>query len=116
MILIIMFFFMFLICMILLILSLLISKKEFLDREKSSSFECGFMPLSNLRLPFSIHFYLIGILFLVFDLEVIYLFPMIKLFKFLNLYEWFFVSLIILLILFLGLEFEKLEGSLKWIF
>nr|ACY09441.1 NADH dehydrogenase subunit 3 [Diachasmimorpha longicaudata] len=104
------------ICVILMVLNFFISKKSILDREKSSSFECGFDSLSLSRLPFSIHFYLIGILFLVFDIEVIFLLPMINLFKILNFYIWVYLSLIILMILYLGLEFEKFEGSLKWIF
>nr|QTC30731.1 NADH dehydrogenase subunit 3 [Psyttalia humilis] len=114
--LIIMFILLFLICLLLMLLNLMISKKEFLDREKISSFECGFDSLSLLRLPFSIHFYLIGILFLIFDVEVVYLFPMVNLFIYLSFWDWLFVSLLILMILYLGLEFEKMEGSLKWIF
>nr|AHX97851.1 NADH dehydrogenase subunit 3 [Phaenocarpa sp. QL-2014] len=104
------------ICFFFLMLNLIISKKSFLDREKNSSFECGFIPLSESRLPFSIHFYLIGILFLIFDVEIVFLFPLIKLMNYLSLFEWIYLSLMILLILYLGLEFEKMEGSLKWIF
>nr|QTC30744.1 NADH dehydrogenase subunit 3 [Psyttalia lounsburyi] len=111
-----MFIVMFMICLLMMLLNLLISKKEILDREKISSFECGFDSLSLLRLPFSIHFYLIGILFLVFDVEVVYLFPMVNLFTYLSIWDWLFISFLILMILYLGLEFEKLEGSLKWIF
>nr|QTC30718.1 NADH dehydrogenase subunit 3 [Psyttalia concolor] len=114
--LIIMFILLFLICLLLMLLNLMISKKEFLDREKISSFECGFDSLSLLRLPFSIHFYLIGILFLIFDVEVVYLFPMVNLFIYLKFWDWLFVSFMILMILYLGLEYEKMEGSLKWIF
>nr|AHX97828.1 NADH dehydrogenase subunit 3 [Pseudognaptodon sp. QL-2014] len=104
------------ISLILMILNILISKKEYLDREKLSSFECGFDSLSSSRLPFSIHFYMIGILFLIFDVEIIFLFPLVYLIDFLYYFEWLFLSLMIMIILFLGLEFEKKEGSLKWIF
>nr|YP_010411514.1 NADH dehydrogenase subunit 3 [Euurobracon yokahamae]UJJ81889.1 NADH dehydrogenase subunit 3 [Euurobracon yokahamae] len=106
----------FLISLFLLILNLFLSKKEYMDREKMSSFECGFSSLVSSRLPFSIHFYLIGILFLIFDLEIVFLFPMLVLLEKLLLYEWLYLSLMIFLILFYGLEYEKMEGSLKWIF
>nr|AHA52530.1 NADH dehydrogenase subunit 3 [Homolobus sp. QL-2013] len=89
-------------------------KKNYLNREKNSSFECGFDPLSSSRLPFSIQFYLIGILFLIFDIEVILLFPLVSSLNLLNLKNWFFSVFIILMILYLGLEYEKNEGSLKW--
>nr|YP_010584114.1 NADH dehydrogenase subunit 3 [Aphidius colemani]UZT28759.1 NADH dehydrogenase subunit 3 [Aphidius colemani] len=102
--------------MILIFLNYLMSKKEFLDREKVSSFECGFDVLSSSRLPFSIHFFMISILFLVFDVEVVFLIPLINSFLNLNLFEWMFMSLMVLMILYWGLEFEKFEGSLSWIF
>lgn len=98
------------------LLNLLISKKEFIDRDKIISFECGFDCLRSSRLPFSIHFYLVGILFLVFDVEIIFLFPIIDLFERVFLVEWLYSRILILLILLFGLEFEKNEGSLKWFF
>nr|AHA52457.1 NADH dehydrogenase subunit 3 [Acanthormius sp. QL-2013] len=104
------------ISLFLMLLNLFLSKKEWLDRDKMSSFECGFISLSVSRLPFSIMFYLIGILFLLFDVEVVFLFPFISLMNLLNLFEWFYINLMILLILYIGLEFEKKEGSLKWMF
>ncbi|YP_010042637.1 NADH dehydrogenase subunit 3 (mitochondrion) [Aphidius gifuensis] len=103
------------ISMILIFINYLLSKKENQDREKISSFECGFDVLSSSRLPFSIHFFMIAILFLVFDVEVVFLIPLINSFIYLNLFEWIYMSLIILLILYWGLEFEKFEGSLKWV-
>lgn len=46
------------------------------DSEKRSEYECGFEPFdSATRLPFDVHFYLVGILFLIFDVEVALLFP-----------------------------------------
>lgn len=82
-------------------------------REKKTSFECGFELFRVSRLPFSIHFYLIGILFLIFDVEIVLLFPLINSLRVLNFFNWFYSSIIILLILYLGLEFEINSGVLK---
>jgi NADH-quinone oxidoreductase subunit A len=43
--------------------------------EKLSAFECGFEPMGDSKDLFSIHFYMVGILFLIFDLEILFLFP-----------------------------------------
>ena len=51
------------------------SKRRTLDFEKLSAYECGFDPFEDCRAEFNIHFYLLGILFVVFDLEVILLLP-----------------------------------------
>ena len=61
--------------LVLLGLSFVISRKRTLDPEKLSAYECGFDPFSDCRSEFNIHFYLIGILFIIFDLEVVLLFP-----------------------------------------
>lgn len=45
------------------------------DQEKVSTYECGFDPLGNPGEPFSIHFFLIGILFLIFDIEISFILP-----------------------------------------
>nr|ACY09454.1 NADH dehydrogenase subunit 3 [Macrocentrus camphoraphilus] len=109
-----MFYLILIIIMILNFLSLILSKKMLMNREKNISFECGFDLFNSSRMPFSIQFYLIGILFLVFDVEIILMFPIINSLNFLNYYIWIYCSLMVLLILYLGLEFEKYEGSLKW--
>nr|YP_003734711.1 NADH dehydrogenase subunit 3 [Cotesia vestalis]ACH71095.1 NADH dehydrogenase subunit 3 [Cotesia vestalis] len=102
-----------LIIMILIFLNWLISKNlNYL--EKNSPFECGFEPFESSRLPFSINFYLISILFLIFDIEIILLLPMMNSLKILNYMNWLYSSLVILLILYLGLEFEKNEGIMNW--
>ena len=51
----------------------LIRVKDYL--EKSSSYECGFHPFGDSRLTFNVRFYLVSILFLIFDLEIIFMFP-----------------------------------------
>lgn len=55
------------------ILSLFFSRNR--DMEKISAYECGFDPFEDARLKFEIHFYLIAILFIIFDLEIAFLFP-----------------------------------------
>jgi NADH:ubiquinone oxidoreductase subunit 3 (subunit A) len=67
-------FFSFLISFILflIIFFLVYSKKE---KEKSSSYECGFHPFEDTRQEFNVRFYLVSILFIIFDLEIVFLFP-----------------------------------------
>lgn len=65
-----------LICAALAAASYLLSLSSAQDSEKKSEYECGFEPFdSATRLPFDVHFYLVGILFLVFDVEIALLFP-----------------------------------------
>ena len=45
------------------------------DSEKVSVYECGFDPLESARIPYSVRFFLVGILFMLFDLEISYIFP-----------------------------------------
>jgi len=49
-----------------------------MDREKVSPYECGFLPFSESRYPFEVQFYIIAIIFLLFDIEVLYLIPLIS--------------------------------------
>jgi NADH-quinone oxidoreductase subunit A len=48
---------------------------KLLDNEKSSIYECGFQPFYTSRLPYDVHFYIIAILFLIFDVEIAFLYP-----------------------------------------
>lgn len=85
----------------------------FKNREKSSPFECGFDCIVINRLPFSLQFYLISIIFLIFDVEIALILPIILSYSFLS-YIILFNFIIILLILLFGLYIEWSEGALKW--
>nr|ADO60596.1 NADH dehydrogenase subunit 3 [Boros schneideri] len=93
----------------------LISKKTFMDREKSSPFECGFDPKSSSRLPFSLHFFLIAVIFLIFDVEITLLFPLIISMKFSNMMFYFYTLMLFIIILLIGLFHEWKQGALNWI-
>nr|YP_010225757.1 NADH dehydrogenase subunit 3 [Propsilocerus akamusi]UDD74634.1 NADH dehydrogenase subunit 3 [Propsilocerus akamusi] len=102
------------IAMIVMILASLLSKKTILDREKMSPFECGFDPLNSSRLPFSIQFFLIAIIFLIFDVEITLIMPMIMILKFSNLIYWVITSILFIIILLIGLYHEWNQGALNW--
>jgi NADH-quinone oxidoreductase subunit A len=70
------FFFSFFIVLVLLFFSFLVVKKDF-NSEKLSAYECGFNPYEDTRLKFEIRYFLIGLLFIVFDLEIAFLLPYI---------------------------------------
>nr|WRQ18270.1 NADH dehydrogenase subunit 3 [Onukigallia onukii] len=92
----------------------LISKKSMIDLQKLTPFECGFNPMSNKRLPFSIHFFLIAVIFLIFDIEIIIIMPMIMSMKFTIIKMWLLSSLILIVILLMGLYNEWYQGMLNW--
>nr|YP_009350565.1 NADH dehydrogenase subunit 3 [Macrotermes vitrialatus]AQP27391.1 NADH dehydrogenase subunit 3 [Macrotermes vitrialatus] len=96
------------------ILTTLISKKNNEDREKSSPFECGFDPKNSARLPFSSRFFLIAVIFMIFDVEIALLLPMPITMMTSNMKSWMMVSTMFLLILIVGLYHEWNQGSLEW--
>nr|YP_009498353.1 NADH dehydrogenase subunit 3 [Biomphalaria pfeifferi]AWK49464.1 NADH dehydrogenase subunit 3 [Biomphalaria pfeifferi] len=82
--------------------------------EKQSAFECGFEPLSEMRTPFSLRFFILVILFLIFDIEISLLFPIISI-STLMLSLFMKTSLFIfLIILLIGLFHEWNEGAIDW--
>nr|YP_009050246.1 NADH dehydrogenase subunit 3 [Lygus hesperus]AHA82386.1 NADH dehydrogenase subunit 3 [Lygus hesperus]ANT45836.1 NADH dehydrogenase subunit 3 [Lygus pratensis] len=99
---------------IMMTLCMLISKKSMMDREKMSPFECGFDPKSSSRVPFSSQFFLIAVLFLIFDIEIVIILPMIITIKTSNMMYWFMTSTMFLIILIIGLYHEWKNGILEW--
>ncbi|MFZ4541732.1 MAG: NADH-quinone oxidoreductase subunit A [Rickettsiales bacterium] len=83
------------------------------DAEKLSSYECGFEPFSDARGQFDVRFYLVAILFIIFDLEVAFLFPWaISLGKIGMLGFW--SMMIFLGVLTIGFIYEWKKGALDW--
>nr|YP_010892333.1 NADH dehydrogenase subunit 3 [Tagasta tonkinensis]WJO90066.1 NADH dehydrogenase subunit 3 [Tagasta tonkinensis] len=91
-----------------------LSKKNINDREKSSPFECGFDPKSSARVPLSIQFFLIAVIFLIFDIEIVLILPMVIILKSSNLIIWTISTISFLMILLSGLYYEWSQGVLKW--
>nr|YP_009995460.1 NADH dehydrogenase subunit 3 [Ochthebius salinarius]QNP09915.1 NADH dehydrogenase subunit 3 [Ochthebius salinarius] len=102
------------ICFIMMFMASILSKKSFMDREKSSPFECGFDPKSAARLPFSIQFFLIAVIFLIFDVEITLLIPLIMTLKITNMYMYMYISFFFFFILLAGLYHEWNQGALNW--
>nr|O21543.1 RecName: Full=NADH-ubiquinone oxidoreductase chain 3; AltName: Full=NADH dehydrogenase subunit 3 [Notiomys edwardsii]AAB87190.1 NADH dehydrogenase subunit 3 [Notiomys edwardsii] len=82
--------------------------------EKASPYECGFDPMSSARLPFSLKFFLVGITFLLFDLEIALLLPLPWAMHSPNTTTTMMVSFMFVSILALGLAYEWLNKGLEW--
>jgi NADH-quinone oxidoreductase subunit A len=100
---------------VLFLLSLLLSPAS-ISVEKSSSYECGFEPFGDARSAFDIHFYLVGLLFLIFDLEIVFLFPWIFSYQIaLNFaYMNFLTMFVFLALLGIGFVYEWRQNVLTW--
>nr|QAU54290.1 NADH dehydrogenase subunit 3 [Anadara sp. SS-2018]QDH82323.1 NADH dehydrogenase subunit 3 [Anadara consociata] len=85
-------------------------------REKSSPYECGFEPIGGARSSFSLRFFLLAMVFMIFDVEVVLLFPIMAglMMNFVPV-SIFVQGFFFLVLLLLGLWFEWSEGSLEWL-
>nr|AEK84149.1 NADH dehydrogenase subunit 3 [Cymbiola pulchra] len=92
----------------------ILAKRALSDREKNSPFECGFDPVKSARLPFSLRFFLLAIIFLIFDVEIVLLFPILSSVNTSFSMKLVFSAFMFLLILIIGLFHEWNEGSLDW--
>ena len=83
------------------------------DPEKLSAYECGFEPVNDSRMEFDVRFYLVAILFIIFDLEIAFLFPWAISLGAIGVFG--FVSMMIFLfILTIGFIYEWKKGALDW--
>ena len=83
------------------------------DTEKLSAYECGFDPFNDARNTFDVRFYLVAILFIIFDLEVSFLFPWCIQIGGLSILA-FWSMMLFLLILTIGFVYEWKKGALEW--
>nr|YP_009520503.1 NADH dehydrogenase subunit 3 [Macrosteles quadrimaculatus]AWX90838.1 NADH dehydrogenase subunit 3 [Macrosteles quadrimaculatus] len=102
------------IIMIMFIMITTLSKKTIFDMQKSTPFECGFNSMSYNRLPFSIHFFMIAVIFLIFDIEIIMIMPMIITMKTVMMKYWMMTSVLFIIILIMGLMHEWKNGMINW--
>jgi NADH-quinone oxidoreductase subunit A len=83
------------------------------DSEKLSPYECGFEAFEDARMKFDVRYYLVAILFILFDLEIAFLFPWAIVLNEIGLFG--FVSMMIFLgILVVGFIYEWMKGALEW--
>ena len=83
------------------------------DTEKLSAYECGFEAFDDSRMEFDVRFYLVAILFIIFDLEIAYLFPWAVSLSNIGIYG-FWSMMIFLSILTIGFIYEWKKGALDW--
>ena len=83
------------------------------DSEKQSPYECGFEAFENARIKFDVRFYLIAILFIIFDLEIAFLFPWAVVLDEIGL-AGFWAMMIFLGVLVIGFIYEWRKGALEW--
>jgi NADH-quinone oxidoreductase subunit A len=83
------------------------------DPEKLSAYECGFNAFDDARMKFDVRFYLVSILFIIFDLEVAFLFPWAITFKQVGLFG-FWSMMAFLAVLTIGFVYEWKKGALEW--
>ena len=83
------------------------------DPEKLSAYECGFNPFDDARMKFDVRYYLVAILFIIFDLEVSFLFPWAVAFRDLGLFG-FWSMMVFLGVLTVGFIYEWRKGALEW--
>ena len=83
------------------------------DSEKLSPYECGFEAFENARMRFDVRYYLVAILFILFDLEIAFMFPWAVVFKELGAFG-FWSMFLFLVILTIGFVYEWKKGALEW--
>nr|YP_001382327.1 NADH dehydrogenase subunit 3 [Sepia esculenta]BAF73655.1 NADH dehydrogenase subunit 3 [Sepia esculenta] len=100
--------------LLLFFLGSVIYKRSYSDREKNSPFECGFDPSICTRSPFSMRFFLLAVIFLIFDVEIILLMPLTMNIMNSQTHWPLTSSMVFVIILLMGLFHEWNQGSLNW--
>lgn len=98
---------------LLFLVPVLIGFKVITSRNKNSTFECGFDPSGDSRLPFSLRFFLLAVVFLIFDIEIALLLPVVWGLSLTFVKLTMLTAFTFLLILLLGLLHEWFQGSLS---
>lgn len=101
-----------LISFVLLLLAYIVSPKR-INVEKTSAYECGFEPFDESKKSFDIQFYIVGVLFLIFDLEVAFLFPWSVGLQNAGLFG-FWVVIVFYFLINIGFFYEWQRGALDW--
>nr|YP_009059148.1 NADH dehydrogenase subunit 3 [Cervaphis quercus]AGQ46310.1 NADH dehydrogenase subunit 3 [Cervaphis quercus] len=102
------------ILLMIMLLMMMFNLKMKFNFNKSSPFECGFDPFNKSRIPFSLNFYLIAIIFLIFDIEISIILPMIMNFKMSNMINFNILFLIFFTFMIFTIFYEWKFGSLNW--
>ena len=95
------------------ILASVVLAKQSPNSEKLSPYECGFEPFEDARMRFDVRYYLVAILFIIFDLEVTFLFPWAVVYGQLGVYG-FWSMMVFLGVLTIGFAYEWKKGALEW--
>ena len=104
----------FIISIILLLISIILNKKTKKFNNKLISYETGCLPTSDNQIKLNIHFYIIAIIFLILDIEIVLMFPWVLSLKLFGI-KVYYKILFLFLILALGFIFEWVNNSLNWI-
>ncbi|MBO68757.1 MAG: NADH-quinone oxidoreductase subunit A [Acidiferrobacteraceae bacterium] len=83
------------------------------DSAKLSPYECGFEAFENSRMKFDVRYYLVAILFIIFDLEIAFLFPWAVVLDEIGIFG-FLAMIVFLLVLVVGFVYEWMKGALEW--
>lgn len=83
------------------------------DPAKSAPYECGMPPVGDARVRFSVKFYIIAMLFILFDIEVVFMYPWAIIYRRLGLFG-FYEMLVFVVILFIGYIYVLKKGALRW--
>ena len=98
---------------VVIVLASLVIARQRPDSEKLSPYECGFEPFEDARIRFDVRYYLVAILFIIFDLEVAFLFPWAVSLGDIGLFG-FWSMVVFLAVLTVGFVYEWRKGALEW--